>query len=87
MALAEGKYLISTNGLLAPQIEKLDAVVDATGGTASRARVAIDTIFAKKHIIMLNVETDVCDWSIAEKMGGTMQGVVYTGSHGDEPAQ
>lgn len=83
-ALAEGKYLISTNGLLAPQIEKLDAVVDATGVPQVGARVAIDTIFAKKHIIMLNVETDVVIGPLLKKWADNA-GVVYTGSHGDEP--
>ncbi|NLY21002.1 MAG: NAD(P)-dependent oxidoreductase [Tissierellia bacterium] len=62
----------------------IDAIVDATGDTAYGANIAIESIKNKKHIIMLNVE---CDATIGASLNDLARenGVVYTGTSGDEP--
>ncbi|MCL2842019.1 MAG: NAD(P)-dependent oxidoreductase [Oscillospiraceae bacterium] len=82
--LAEGKFVASTNTALATQCATVHCVVEATGIPDVGARVAMDAIDNKKHIVMLNVETDVCIGNLLYKKA-TEAGVVYTGSAGDEP--
>ncbi len=82
--IGKGKYLVTDNAELAAQIDAIDVNIDATGVPEVGAKVAIDSINNKKHIVMLNVETDVVIGPILKKMADNA-GVVYTGSAGDEP--
>ena len=83
-ALRAGNYVVTENALLLTQLPSLDALVEATGVTEVGAQVAWHAIMHKKHVVMLNVETDVTVGlilsSLAEKAG-----CVYTASTGDEP--
>lgn len=64
--------------------EAVDVVVEATGVPQVGARVAYEAIHNGKHVVMLNVETDVTVGAVLEQMARSA-GVVYTGSAGDEP--
>lgn len=82
--MAEDKYIVSSNSALVSQATLIDVVVDATGSPDVGARIALDTILNKKHIVMLNVETDVVIGPILKKLA-VNAGVIYTGTAGDEP--
>jgi predicted homoserine dehydrogenase-like protein len=82
--LDSGKFAVSCNSELATKCRAIHCSVDATGVPEVGAKVAVDAINNKKHIVMLNVETDVCIGHILYKMASDA-GVVYTGSAGDEP--
>jgi predicted homoserine dehydrogenase-like protein len=62
----------------------VDVVVEATGVPEIGARIAYEAIHDGKHVVMLNVETDVTVGPVLERMARSA-GVVYTGSAGDEP--
>jgi predicted homoserine dehydrogenase-like protein len=62
----------------------VDVVVEATGVPEIGARVAYEAIHDGKHVVMLNVETDVTVGPVLERMARSA-GVIYTGSAGDEP--
>lgn len=66
------------------QLDGLDAVVEATGLTEVGARVAWTGIMSGKHVIMLNVETDVTVGPLLYRLA-QQAGVVYTAAFGDEP--
>lgn len=83
-AMEEDKYVVSDNNELATSAKLVDVVVDATGVPDVGAKVAMDSILNKKHIVMLNVETDVVIGPILNKLAKNA-GVVYTGTAGDEP--
>lgn len=83
--LKEGKYLITEDALLLPQLDNLDAVVEATGITEIGAKVAWTGVTNGKNIIMLNVETDVTVGVILDRLA-RKNGSVYTVAAGDEPA-
>jgi predicted homoserine dehydrogenase-like protein len=82
--LKEGKFVVTDNSELATKCAAIHCAVDATGVPEAGAKIAIDAINNKKHIVMLNVETDVCIGHILYKLASNA-GVVYTGSAGDEP--
>lgn len=82
--LEQGKFVVTSNNELASKCDLIDCAVDATGVPEVGAKVAIDAINNKKHICMLNVETDVCIGHVLYKLAQNA-GVVYTGSAGDEP--
>ncbi|HAJ36597.1 MAG TPA: hypothetical protein DCL15_12995 [Chloroflexi bacterium] len=83
-ALRRGHYVVTQDALLLPQLESLDALVEATGVTEVGAQLAWHGIMHKKHVVMLNVETDVTVGLILSRLAEKM-GCVYTASTGDEP--
>lgn len=65
--------------------EGVDVIIDATGNPNVGAQVALTTIAAGKHIVMMNVEADV---TIGAYLSAKAEeaGVVYTLGAGDEPS-
>ena len=82
--LARGKYVATHCPQAVTGCSAVDVVVDATGNTEAGARIAADAIAAHRHIISLNVETDVVVGPLLHRMA-RREGVIYTGSAGDEP--
>jgi predicted homoserine dehydrogenase-like protein len=83
-AVKAGKRVVTTNAMLIPEIATVDAVVEATGLPSIGALIAFRTILARRHIIMLNVETDATIGYLLKRMADAAN-VVYTTSAGDEP--
>jgi predicted homoserine dehydrogenase-like protein len=81
-----GKALVTEDALMLVQVPSLDAVVEATGLTEVGASVAWHAIEARKHVIMLNVETDVTVGPILARLAENA-GCVYTVASGDEPGE
>ncbi|MBP2099812.1 NAD(P)H-dependent oxidoreductase [Enterococcus rivorum] len=65
--------------------EDVQIVVDATGVPEIGAKIALDTLIAKKQLVLLNVEIDITIGPLMNKLYQSA-GLVYTGSDGDEPA-
>lgn len=84
VAIKNGKYIITENLDVVTKSLPVDVVIDATGVPETGARIAFDSIYNSKHIVMLNVETDVTIGPILKTMADSA-GVVYTVSAGDEP--
>jgi len=63
----------------------VDVVIDATGNPNVGAQVALATIEARKHMVMMNVEADVTIGAYLSAKAGEA-GVVYTLGSGDEPS-
>jgi len=82
-AIRAGKPVVTEDARILPGLP-VDVVVDATGSPELGAQIAMDTILGGKHVVMLNVETDVVVGPILHKMAQAA-GVVYTVSSGDEP--
>jgi predicted homoserine dehydrogenase-like protein len=83
-ALRAGKRLATEDALLLPQLESLDALVEATGLTEVGAQVAWNSILHQKHVVMLNVETDVTVGVFLHRMAQKTN-CVYSVAMGDEP--
>lgn len=84
-AAAKNNQVVATQDYnLLTKMDSIDVVVDATGVPDVGANVALQSILNKKHIVMLNVETDVTIGPLLYHMA-TSANVVYTGSAGDEP--
>lgn len=84
-ALASGRRVIARSADLLPQLAGLEAIIEATGVPDLGARIAFAAILGRKHIVLLNVETDVTVGPILKRLAD-LAGVVYTGAAGDEPA-
>ena len=83
-ALRRGLYLVTEDALVLSQLESLEVVVEATGVTEVGTQVAWHSILNKKHVVMLNVETDVTVGIYLHRMA-EKTGCVYTAAMGDEP--
>jgi len=84
LAIEQGKSIICSDYKVACETKLIDVVVDATGGVEIGADIAFNTILNKKHIVMLNAETDSVVGPILNKLAKDA-GVIFTGSAGDEP--
>src|SRR5215212_7907114 len=84
-ALHAGKRVITRRADLLPQLSSVEVIVEATGIPDLGARIAWSAILGRKHIVLLNVETDVTVGPLLKRMADAA-GVIYTGSAGDEPA-
>ncbi len=82
-AIRAGKPVAVQDSRLLPELE-VDCVVEGTGVPEVGADVALRCVQAGKHIIMLNVETDVVVGPILHRLA-QRAGVVYSVSSGDEP--
>lgn len=83
-ALRKGKRVATTNGVLLTQLSTIEVVVEASGVPEVGAQIAFNSILNRKHIVMLNVETDVTVGYVLKRMADAAD-VVYTVSAGDEP--
>ena len=83
-AIDAGKKVATTNYKLAVASRQIQSVIDATGSPEMGARITLDCIFHKKHIVMMNVECDVTVGPILHKLC-ERAGVVYSLTAGDEP--
>jgi predicted homoserine dehydrogenase-like protein len=83
-AIEQHHVVVTTDMQLLLALPNVDVIVDATGVPSIGAEIAWKSILYKKHIVMLNVETDVTVGPLLNKMASAA-GVVYTGSAGDEP--
>lgn len=83
-AIRAGKYLVTEDALLLTKLDSLDAVVEATGLTEVGSKVAWHCILHSKHVVMLNVETDVTVGPLLHRLA-KKSNCVYTAASGDEP--
>ena len=83
-AIGRGKLAAVTNPELVCRAPEVEVVIDATGNPNAGAAVALTTIDAGKHIVMMNVEADVTAGAYLAAQA-RRAGVVYTLGAGDEP--
>lgn len=83
-AIEQNRVVVTDEMHILLALPNIDVIVDATGVPSVGAEIAWKAILNKKHIVMLNVETDVTVGPLLNKMAASA-GVVYTGSAGDEP--
>lgn len=83
-AMEAGKYVACEDADFVSRANLVECVIDATGVPDVGAKVATDAMRNKKHVVMLNVETDVVIGPYLKKLAEE-EGVIYTGSDGDEP--
>ena len=80
-AMEAGKYVACEDANFVSQANLVECAIDATGVPDVGAT---DAMKNKKHVVMLNVETDVVIGPYLKKLA-QKEGVIYTGSAGDEP--
>ena len=75
---------ITQDGLLACRSPSIEVVVDTTGSPEAGAIFGVEALTHRKHLVMVNVETDVCIGPYLRRLADE-QGVVYTQVDGDQP--
>ena len=82
--MEQGKFVATENADLISHANLVEVAIDVTGVPEVGVKIAIDAMNNKKHVVMMDVETDVVIGSYLKKLGDR-NGVIYTGSAGDEP--
>ena len=84
-AIAGGRVVAATDWRLVMAVPAVQVVVDATGSPELGVRIALESIQAGKHLVMMNVECDVTVGPLLRQKA-EKAGVIYTLAAGDEPA-
>lgn len=84
-AIDAGRFVASTDWRIVTNLSCVQSVIDATGSPELGVAIAMGSIRARKHIVMMNVECDVTVGPILKRRADEA-GVVYTLAAGDEPA-
>ncbi|HHQ0952663.1 TPA: NAD(P)H-dependent oxidoreductase, partial [Listeria innocua] len=79
------KILLSNDFKEIIHSDLVEVIVDATGVPEVGAKISLETLLAKKQLVLLNVEIDITIGPLMKKLYDSA-GLVYTGSDGDEPA-
>jgi len=82
-AVRAARPVVVQDALVVPELE-VDCVVEGTGVPEVGAEVAYRCIQAGRHVLMLNVESDVVVGPILHQLA-RRAGVVYSVTSGDEP--
>ena len=83
-AIQSGKPVITEDGLGITKSNLIDVVVEATGIPDAGARVGFHAVTHGKHLVMVNVETDVTIGPLLKHLADSAN-VVYTLVDGDQP--
>ncbi len=83
--ISTGKTAITEDSQLICTDPQIDVVIDATGRPAAGAEIALTSMEHGKHMVMMNVEGDVCIGAYLKREASRL-GVVYTLGAGDEPS-
>ncbi|CAM4192145.1 Putative NAD(P)-dependent oxidoreductase [Listeria ivanovii subsp. ivanovii PAM 55] len=84
-AAKKEKILLSNDFKEIIHSDQVEVIVDATGVPEVGAKISLETLLAKKQLVLLNVEIDITIGPLMKKLYDSA-GLVYTGSDGDEPA-
>lgn len=84
-AIEAGKIAVTLDLAAVCGAGRIDAVIEATGNPDAGARAALTAIEHGKHVVMLNVESDITVGRYIKRVAAKA-GVVYSGAAGDEPA-
>jgi predicted homoserine dehydrogenase-like protein len=84
-AILDGKAVATEDAQLVCTSEHIDVIVDATGRPAVGAEIGLTAMQHGKHLVMMNVEADVCIGAYLKREAERL-GVVYTLGAGDEPS-
>jgi predicted homoserine dehydrogenase-like protein len=84
-AIAAGKSVATEDAHLVCTSDQIDVIVDATGRPAVGAEIGLAAMEHGKHLVMMNVEADVCIGAYLKREAARL-GVVYTLGAGDEPS-
>jgi predicted homoserine dehydrogenase-like protein len=83
-ALTQNKYAITDDAMLLCQAEGIDALIEVTGTIEFAAKVVMEAIAYRKHIILMNAELDGTIGPIL-KVYADRAGVIITACDGDQP--
>ncbi len=83
-ALASDMPVVTDDPLLLARAEGVDVLLEATGAVEYGARVVVEAIANRKHVVLLNAELDGTVGPILKVMADEA-GVVYSVSDGDQP--
>lgn len=83
-AIATGKYAVTEDAMLLCQANGIDALIEVTGTIEFGARVVMEAIAHRKHVILMNAELDATIGPIL-KVYADHAGVILTACDGDQP--
>lgn len=83
-AIARGQHVVTENAMLLCQADGIDALIEVTGTIEFGARLVMEAIAYRKHVILMNAELDGTVGPIL-KVYADRAGVILSACDGDQP--
>jgi predicted homoserine dehydrogenase-like protein len=83
-AVRQGRHAVTENAMAVCQAPSIDIVIEVTGAVEFGARVALEAIRHRKHVVLMNAELDSTIGPLL-KVRADEAGVVITNADGDQP--
>jgi predicted homoserine dehydrogenase-like protein len=83
-AIAAGEYAVAEDPAIVSDADQVDVIIEATGEVEFGARVALDAIARRKHLVLMNAELDATIGPLL-KARADAAGVIVTNADGDQP--
>ena len=83
-SIAKGRYAVTDDALLLCQADGIDVLIEVTGAIEFGARVVLEAIAHRKHMILMNAELDGTIGPIL-KVYADKAGVILSACDGDQP--
>ena len=83
-AIDKGQHVVTTDALALCRAPGVDAIIEVTGAVEFGARVALEAIEHRKHVVIMNAELDGTIGPILKHRADSA-GVVITNADGDQP--
>ena len=83
-AIEKDRVIATDDFRIVTDLNQVDLIIEATGSPEIGAKAGLRTIFKQKHLVMMNVETDITIGPIM-KWYADQQGIIYSLASGDEP--
>lgn len=82
--IEKGEYAITSNAKSVCRARNIDVIIEATGEIEFGAKIVLEALKNKKHVVLLNAELDATLGPIL-KTYADEQGVIITNADGDQP--
>jgi len=82
--IAQGEYSVVDDPMLICRAENIDVILEVTGAVEFSARVVMEAIRNRKHVVLMNAELDATIGPILKTYADQV-GVILTNCDGDQP--
>jgi len=83
-AISRNLPVVTDDAQLVCKAEEIDAIIEVTGAVEYSAKVVVDAIENRKHVVLMNAELDATVGPIL-KVKADAAGVIITNADGDQP--
>lgn len=83
-SILDGKLVVTSDPMFMCKAEGIEVILDASGSIETGAKIALECIDSRKHLVLINAELDATIGPLLHYKA-SQKGLVFTGTDGDQP--